>query len=105
MKNIIKPTKFSGSQLFAAGPRVQDTQTAVTLSKQTHEYLDIPRNAVALGSGQPSVVSGSGVRGLSPRMWSSRNQMLTDNDGDDVAFLSGSGKADPDYFSYISLFV
>jgi hypothetical protein len=25
-------------------------------------------------------------------MWSSRNQMLTDNDGDDVAFLSGSGK-------------
>jgi hypothetical protein len=25
------------------------------------------------------------------KMWSSRNQMLTDNDGDDVAFLSGSG--------------
>jgi hypothetical protein len=24
-------------------------------------------------------------------MWSSRNAMLTDNDGDDVAFLSGSG--------------
>ncbi len=26
-------------------------------------------------------------------MWSSRNAMLTDNDGDDVAFLSGSGDA------------
>ena len=25
------------------------------------------------------------------KMWSSRNQMLNDNDGDDVAFLSGSG--------------
>ena len=28
---------------------------------------------------------------LPGKMWSSRNQMLTDNDGDDVAFLSGSG--------------
>ena len=28
---------------------------------------------------------------LPAKMWSSRNQMLTDNDGDDVAFLSGSG--------------
>ena len=25
-------------------------------------------------------------------MWSSRNRMLNDTDGDDVAFLSGSGK-------------
>ena len=25
------------------------------------------------------------------KMWSSRNRMITDNDGDDVAFLSGLG--------------
>merc|ERR1712012_665853 len=30
-------------------------------------------------------------------MWSSRNRMLMDTDGDDVAFLSGSGIADDNF--------
>ena len=36
-------------------------------------------------------------KNVSREMWSSRNKILMDTDGDDVAFLSGSGAQKGDY--------